>query len=110
MTSNMVTPTVLLNGHRVPASYGENAFPVPPGRWRVEAYAQWVRRYGHATLDVAVPEGQVTRVYYAAPLHQWTDGAMGLEKQPRKGKALGIGLPVGMVLLAIVLVLLVALL
>ena len=104
MTSNMITPTVLLNGYPVAARYGENVYPVPPGRWRVEAYAQWLRRYGQAALDVDVAEGQSVQVFYAAPLHQFTTGAMGFAKQPRKGKVLGIGLLVLMVALAVLLV------
>ena len=104
MTSNMITPTVLLNGHPMPTRYGENVYPVPPGRWRVEVYAQWLRRYGQAALDVDVPEGQSVRVFYAAPLHQFTTGSIGYEKQPRKGKALGIGLLVLVLVLVLLLV------
>ena len=104
MTSNMITPTVLLNGHLMTSRYGENVYPVPPGRWRIEVYAQWLRRYGQAAMDVDVAEGQTVRVYYAAPLHQFTTGSIGLEKQPRKGKVLGIGVLVLVLLLAFLLV------
>lgn len=104
MTSNMITPSVLLNGYPVPSRYGDNLYPVPPGRWRVDVHAQWLRRYGEASLEVDVAEGRTVRVFYAAPLHQWTDGAIGLERQPRKGKVVGIGLPVLMVVVTALLV------
>ncbi|MCW2773529.1 MAG: hypothetical protein JWN91_1855 [Nocardioides sp.] len=32
MTSNMIAPSVRLNSYHVPASYGPNVYPVPPGR------------------------------------------------------------------------------
>ena len=101
MTSNMIPPTVQLNGYRMPASYGDNVYPVPPGRWRVDVHAQWLKRFGEATLEVDVAEGQTVRTYYAAPMHQSTGGSIGFEKQPRRGKAVAIGLFVLLVLVVV---------
>jgi hypothetical protein len=86
LTSNMVVPSARLNGHLMPTRYGHNVYPVPPGPWRIEMAAQWMRTYGQATLDVQVAEGQTVPVFYAAPLHQFTRGNIGHTKQKRPGK------------------------
>lgn len=87
MTSSMIVPSLMIDGRLLTSRYGVNAFQVPAGVHRVEAYAQWMRRYGQALLDVNVPPGAAVDVFYAAPLHQFTTGNMGLTKQPRKGVA-----------------------
>ena len=38
LTSNMITPTVRLNGHPMPSRYGHNVYPVPPGPWRIGSF------------------------------------------------------------------------
>lgn len=85
MTSNMLTPTVRLNGYDVPVSYGQNMLPLPPGRWRVDVHAKWWREYGQASMDVDLAPGQTVPVFYAAPMHVFTTGLIGHVKQPRKG-------------------------
>jgi len=85
MTSSMIVPSLLIDGRLLTSQYGVNAFQVPAGRHKVELYAQWMRRYGQADLDVEVGEGGVAEVFYAAPLHQFTTGSIGLTKQHRKG-------------------------
>ena len=86
LTSNMIVPSVRLNGHPMPSKYGHSVYPVPPGPWRVELAAQWLRTYGQATLDLHVADGQTVPVFYAAPLHQFSSGRIGHEKQKRPGK------------------------
>jgi hypothetical protein len=85
MTSSMITPSVSLNGTPVRVKYGENALPLPAGRWHIDVYCQWVRRFGQAAMEFDVAPGQTVPIYYAAPMHQFTTGAIGHEKQPRKG-------------------------
>jgi hypothetical protein len=85
LTSSVVVPSLLIDGRLLASQYGINAFQVPAGRHRVELYAQWMRRYGQAALDVEVGEGGVAEVFYAAPLHQFTTGSIGYTKQRRKG-------------------------
>jgi hypothetical protein len=85
MTSSMIVPSLMIDGRLLTSKYGVNAFQVPAGLHKVEAYAQWMRRYGQASLDVNVPPGAAVDVFYAAPLHQFTTGNMGLTKQRRKG-------------------------
>lgn len=113
LTSNMVVPTATVNGHRVTTRYGHQSIAVPPGPVRLEVYAQWMRRYGQATLDFFVQPGQHVPVYYAAPYHQFTTGSIGHEEQKRKGLGMLLGIIGGIVgfflLLAIIFVVVLAL-
>lgn len=85
MTSNMLTPSVVIDGRYVPAHYGRNVIPVVPGRHHVHLYGEWMRRYGQADLEVDVQQGAYVPVFYRAPLHQFTTGNIGHEPQPVKG-------------------------
>lgn len=105
MTSNMLTPNVIIDGRHYPASYGSNTFPLPPGPHQLEMYAQWMRKYGQAQLQFNVAPGQQVPVFYRAPLHQFTTGSIGHEKQSPKGKGCLfaiIGIVVLMILFVIV--------
>jgi hypothetical protein len=104
MTSSMITPAVLVNGWRVPAQYGENVIPVHAGPNRVDVSCQWLMKFGQATLETTVPDGGQVSVYYAAPLHQFSRGAIGYQKQRRPG-LLGFGLVLGVIVLVVVAVL-----
>ena len=92
MTSNMLTPTCRINGHTVPTRYGTQDLTVWAGRNHLDLEAQWMRTYGQAAIDVDVAPGQVVDVYYAAPLHQFTTGNIGLTKQKRPGMGCLIGI------------------
>lgn len=109
MTSNMIPPKVLLNGHQMDSQYGRNVYPVPPGQWAIELYCQWTWKYGRARLDCNVAEGQTVPVFYAAPLSGFSKGAIGHQKQKRPG-ALGLVLALVVVVAIVVLLSLPALL
>ena len=100
MTSSMITPAVTLNGWRVPAEYGENVIPAYAGPTRIDVSCQWIRNYGQATLETQVPAGGQVSVFYAAPMHQFSRGAIGYEKQKRPGM-LGFGVMLAVVLLVV---------
>ncbi|MGJ3509674.1 hypothetical protein [Enemella sp. A6] len=107
LLSNFVPPTVTIDGHKI-QGVGVSApvtVPVPPGRRHIEAYSQWLRRYGQASLDVDVRPGELVRVYYAPPLHQFATGNMGLERQEMKG----LGCLIAVILFIVVAVLAVVL-
>ena len=85
LTSSLVTPAVTVNGYRVVAHYGENLVPVHPGPNRVDVSCQWLFAFGQATLDTQVSPGAQVPVFYAAPWHQFSRGALGHTRQNRPG-------------------------
>ena len=102
LTSNMVTPSVRLNGYPVQGAYGASVHPVPPGPWHVDVHCQWLRQYGQAALDVQVADGQTVDVFYAPPWHQFASGRIGLEPQPRPGLGLFLVLMAVVVVVVVV--------
>jgi len=78
---NWIPPTVRLNGTPMPTSYGENVYPVPPGPWRVECEGNWWMKYGKASLDFQLAEGQNAPVFYKAPAFMWGKGRIGHQPQ-----------------------------
>lgn len=99
MTTNMVPPSLTIDGFSAPTSIGSTMIPIQPGQHHLEVHSQWMRRYGQAAMDVSIQPSSTTEVFYAAPVHQFTTGSMGLTKQTRKG------LPVLLAILAIPLLL-----
>jgi hypothetical protein len=87
LTSNMVPPTLTIDGYPAPAPSmgGSVMIPIRPGPHRLEAYSQWLRRYGQASLDVMISPNSTLEVFYAPPFHQFTTGSMGLSEQKRAG-------------------------
>jgi hypothetical protein len=101
ISSGLVPPKVSVNGYKVGTGYGANLLPVYAGRNHVDVEMQWLLTYGRAALDVDVAPGQTVEVWYAAPWHQFTKGAIGLERQKRPGLGLFIGILCGAALFAI---------
>lgn len=104
MTSNLVAPTLTIDGFPAPAALGSTMIPIQAGNHHLEVYSQWMRRYGQATLDVSIAPNSMVEVFYAAPMHQFTAGSMGLTKQKRKGLGVLIGILAVFVVLIVVLV------
>jgi hypothetical protein len=96
----MITPAVTVNGYRVVAHYGDNIVPVWAGPNRVEVSCQWLLKFGRAALDVQVPPGAQVPVFYAAPWHQFSKGAIGYERQRRPG-VLGFALILAVIVLVV---------
>jgi hypothetical protein len=105
MTSNLLTPSVRINGWTVPSRYGVQDLAVHPGPNRVEVHAQWLRRYGEAVLDTHVAPGQVVPVWYAPPFHQFTHGDIGHVKQSRRGLGVLLGVIAALVAVPLLIVL-----
>lgn len=101
-SGSFIPPKVRINGHPVSGSYGNFAVPVPAGPVRVEAEAQWMRTFGQARLDFTLAPGQTVPVFYAPPIHQFTTGSMGHERQPTKGLGLFIGVLAAVVAIPVV--------
>jgi hypothetical protein len=101
LTSSMITPSVTVNGWRVPSQYGENVIPVYAGPNRIDISCQWLMKFGEATLEADVPAGGQVTAYYAAPWHQFSRGAIGYEKQKRPG-ALGFTVMITVIVAVVV--------
>jgi hypothetical protein len=104
LTSSLIPPTVTVNGWRVVVHYGENVIPVHAGPNRIDVWCQWLKRFGEATLETTVPEGGQVTAYYAAPLQQFSRGAIGYEKQKRPGM---VGFVVALALIFVVVLIIV---
>ena len=108
LTSNMIPPTVHLNGYAVPIRYGRNDIPVFAGPLHVDVHSQWMRVFGRAALDCTVLPNQAVPVFYASPYHQFASaGSIGHSKVKRNGVGLIFGL-LGAVFAVILLVILLA--
>ena len=111
LTSNLVPPTVTIDGVRAPAPSlgGSVLIPIPPGPHRIEASSQWMRTYGQAALDIQIEPSSTLEVFYAPPMHQFSKGAMGLTPQKRAGAGFLIGLIVAIVVIIVLIALIGAL-
>jgi hypothetical protein len=108
LTSNMIPPTVHLNGYPVPAKYGRNDIPVFAGPLHVDIHSQWMRVYGRAALDCTVLPNQAVPVFYASPYHQFASaGSIGHSKVKRNGIGAVFGL-LGVIFAVILIVILLA--
>src|SRR5690242_14456371 len=75
LTAGVVTPTVVVSGHRVNSRFGTMDVPVWAGANRVDVSTRWMREYGQASLDLVVRPGEVVPVFYAVPWHQFSTGS-----------------------------------
>jgi len=103
MTSNLIAPTLTIDGYLAPVPVsGTRQIPIMSGRHHLRVHSQWMRRYGHAAIDIDVAPGQSLEVFYAPPYHQFSDdGSMGLTPQTRKGRGsiIGMWVVLGLVIL-----------
>jgi len=108
LTSNMIPPTVHLNGYPVPVRYGRTDIPVPAGPLHIDIHSQWMFVYGRAALDCTVLPNQAVPVFYASPYHQFASaGSIGHSKVKRNGIGAVYGL-IGTIFAVILLVILLA--
>lgn len=108
LTSNMVAPTLTIDGFNAPTpSMGGSAMiPIRSGQHHLQVHSQWLRQYGQASLDVVVQPRSELEVFYAPPFHQFTTGALGFQPQQRKGLGCLVGLLVGIVAVPLLIILL----
>ena len=78
-----------------------NVIPVHAGPNRIDVSCQWLTKFGEASLETTVPEGGQVLAYYAAPMHQFSRGAIGYERQTRPG-ALGFAVMIAVIVLVVV--------
>ena len=106
MTSNLIPPTVLLNGYPIQVRYGRNDIPVFAGPLHIDISSRWMMTYGRAALDCTVQPNQAVPVYYASPYHQFAStGSIGHSKVKRKGLGFLLGVLGAILAIAVLLVL-----
>ncbi len=68
-TLRFTRTTVTIDGHRHELPWGEQFFPLEPGRHQLQESYQYLRlsAAGNASIDVDVPPDQVFRISYQAP-------------------------------------------
>jgi len=110
MTSNLIPPTVLLNGYPIQVRYGRNDIPVFAGPLHIDISSRWMMTYGKAALDCTVQPNQAVPVFYASPYHQFAStGSIGHTKVKRKGLGVLLGVLGAILAVAVLLVLIPAL-
>ena len=75
---------LFMNGYPVFATWGQTSVTAPAGPHHIQCQAQYLFKYGRASIDVVLAPGQVLDVYYAPPAFTFLSGSIGL--QPVKGK------------------------
>lgn len=110
MTTNMIPPTLTIDGFPAPTAIGSTMIPIQPGHHQLEVHSQWLRRYGQAAMEVSIAPNSTTEVFYASPVHQFATGSLGLTKQKRKGMAVLLGILIGLPVLIILIIVIGALL
>jgi hypothetical protein len=107
---SMITPTIVLNGHRTLGRWGRNVIPLPPGQYHLHVHLPYLlpSQIGPADLTIWLQPARALDVEYRAPLFAFSRGALGPAPQPWNGKGCLIALlAVPGATIAIVLILLV---
>lgn len=90
---------LLLDGHAVDVGgAGVHDVLVQPGHHVLEFSVWWLRRHGHASIEVDVAPAQFVEVFYAPPYHVFARGVAGPHKQNPRG-LLGLVVLLGGILL-----------
>ena len=79
-------PTVVINGQAQEVEWGQRPIDLPAGQYNIEVNFFYMSKpRGVARATIPLPPGQVQPVYYRAPAHIMSDGAMGPVPQPTPG-------------------------
>ncbi|MGW0484815.1 hypothetical protein [Nonomuraea sp. NPDC003214] len=104
----MISPVIVLNGHRMLGRWGRNVIPLPPGQYHLHVHLPYLMpaQIGPADVSIWLQPGGTLDVEYRAPLFAYSKGALGPAPQPWNGMGCMIGLlaVAGGLLLVLVLV------
>lgn len=97
-----IKPKLFVNGHEVAAVWGRNVIPMPPGQHHLQVYVPYFlpSKVGPAELAVPVQPGQTAELEYRAPLWAFSAGSLG----PPPQKYNGMGITIGIMVAAIVVI------
>jgi hypothetical protein len=98
-----VKPKLFVNGYEVPAVWGRNVIPMPPGRHHVHVHVPFLLppRIGPTDITVTTAPGQVVELEYREPHWSFSRGSLGPPPQKSQGLAISIAVMVGFVSLAL---------
>ncbi|MGH3389635.1 MAG: hypothetical protein ACRDOO_12245 [Actinomadura sp.] len=102
----LIKPKIVINGHEVPAQWGRNVIPVPPGHHHVHVHVPYFlpSQVGPADVQVPLQQGQTAELEYRAPVFAFARGAMGYGPQQWNG----VGITIAVMVLPIALFFLLA--
>ncbi|MBA3529880.1 MAG: hypothetical protein H0T91_11355 [Propionibacteriaceae bacterium] len=105
---SVISPSVRIDGYPAPARWEQNVYTVPAGQRNVAVESRYMWTFGQQQLNVNVAPGQTLEVHYTGPALTFMAGAMGYEPQQRPGRIgvwLILGIPIGLLLLALLIAL-----
>ncbi|MFT3899170.1 MAG: hypothetical protein QM728_02860 [Gordonia sp. (in: high G+C Gram-positive bacteria)] len=87
-------PKVAINGQLIPAQWGANSIPLPPGQHHVHVHVPYFlpSRLGPADLMVNIAPQQTVPLEYRAPMWAFSPGSMGAAPQSYNGVGLTIAM------------------
>jgi len=88
-TLSALVPLILVNGRHIPARWGRNVIPVPPGQSHVHIHVPYplLSRIGAVDTTVWLGPGETVELEYRAPMWMLSSGALGPAPQKWPGKA-----------------------
>ncbi|WP_156325851.1 hypothetical protein [Nonomuraea sp. SBT364] len=91
---SMITPSIVLNGHRMLGRWGRNVIPLPPGQYHLHVHLPYLlpAQIGPADLTIWLQPGAALDVEYRAPVFAYSRGALGPAPQPWNGMGCMIAL------------------
>lgn len=100
----LIKPVVEINGQAVPAQWGVNNIPLPPGQHHVHVHVPYIlpSKIGSADLAINVAPQQTVPLEYRAPLWTFSQGSMG----PAPQKYNGVGIAIAVMVVPVLIVLL----
>jgi hypothetical protein len=100
LTYAMFTLKLFVNGYELPARWGRNVVPMPPGQHTVQLYIPYFlpRRIGPAETTVTTTADQVVELEYRAPAW-FVRGSLGPPPQQHNGLAIQIGVLIALLVI-----------
>lgn len=93
-------PQISINGGQVAAQWGANVFDLPDGQHNVHVVTKYLTNVGEAYVVEPVHAGQQSVLYYKAPVTIFHRGAL----DGRPGGHPGMGLQIGLLVVALVVI------
>ncbi|MEZ5213251.1 hypothetical protein [Gordonia sp. (in: high G+C Gram-positive bacteria)] len=107
-----IKPKVEIDGQQIPAVWGDNTIPLPPGQHHLHVHVPYILppKIGPADATVNVAPGQTVGMEYRAPAWTFSKGSLGEGPQQYNGVGLMIGMMVVPIVVIVVLFIALALL